>query len=44
MRARCVLLIALLPPAVEAEAPVDLILTNGQVFTADPARPMVEAI
>jgi predicted amidohydrolase YtcJ len=44
MRARCVLLIALLPPAVEAEAPVDLILTNGQVFTADPARPMVEAV
>ena len=45
MRVLWLLLIAALPfGAHAAQAPVDLILTNGQVFTRDPARPMVEAV
>ena len=48
MRVRCLLLIApfaLWPIAGQAApTPVDLILTNGKVFTADPARPAAEAI
>jgi len=44
MRA-CLLLIALLPLAAQAApAPADLILTNGKVFTADPARRHASAI
>ena len=51
MRARLLLLIALpslggLFPfgAFAAPANVDLILTNGKVFTGDPERPRAEAI
>ena len=41
----CLLLIALLPLAAHASPPpADLILTNGKVFTADPARRMASAI
>jgi len=44
MRA-CLLLIALLPLAAQAApAPADLILTNGKVSTADPARRHASAI
>ena len=45
MRVLWLLLVAALPfGAHAAQAPVDLILTNGQVFTGDAARPMVEAV
>jgi predicted amidohydrolase YtcJ len=45
MRARCLLLIALLPLAAQAAQPsVDLILANGKVFTANPAQPVAAAV
>jgi predicted amidohydrolase YtcJ len=45
MRAQCLLLIALCALVARAAQPsVELILTNGRVFTADPARPSAEAI
>ncbi len=45
MRRYWLLLLAWLPfTALGQAAPADLILTNGKVFTADPARPTAEAI
>ena len=43
-RASWAVLLALAVPALAAEAPADLILTNGRVWTADPAKPWAEAV
>jgi hypothetical protein len=36
--------LVLLPCAMHAQGPPDLVLTGGKVFTADPARPWAEAV
>src|SRR4051812_45355805 len=37
-------LVALAPALLGAQAPADLVLTNGRIYTVDNARPMVSAL